>query len=207
MSLILLPHFIVIEKVTSKPYGDLLAERIFRPTGMSSTRIISEADIVPHRAARYRPVDGELKNQQWVSPTMNSTADGSLYTNIRDLAKWDAALTSGTVLKPELQSQMWTVAKLSNGSDNPGKYGFGWVCEDLAGHRVVRHGGAWQGVFVTSICRYVDDKITVVLLANLSADSVRIVFDNRAKDRRNVHPRDQVSRRRSQVTHAPANTE
>jgi len=35
----------------------------------------------------------ELKNQEWVSPTLNTTADGSLYFSILDLAKWDAAST------------------------------------------------------------------------------------------------------------------
>lgn len=60
---------IVMHKVCGKPYGEFLDERIFKPLGMTATRIISEADIVPHRAAGYRLVNGELKNQQWVSPT------------------------------------------------------------------------------------------------------------------------------------------
>ena len=46
---------------------------------MSTTRIISEADIIPNRAAGYRLENGQLKNQEWVSQSANSTADGSLY--------------------------------------------------------------------------------------------------------------------------------
>jgi CubicO group peptidase (beta-lactamase class C family) len=42
---------ILIHKVTGQFYGDVLQERIFRPLGMASTRIISEADIIPNRAA------------------------------------------------------------------------------------------------------------------------------------------------------------
>src|SRR5262245_27964404 len=45
---------ILIHKVTGKFYGDFLAERVFRPLGMESTRIISEEDIIPNRAAGYR---------------------------------------------------------------------------------------------------------------------------------------------------------
>jgi CubicO group peptidase (beta-lactamase class C family) len=67
---------IIIHRVTGEFYGDFLQERIFRPLGMTSTRIISEADIVPHRSSGYRLVNGELKNQEWVSPTLNTTADG-----------------------------------------------------------------------------------------------------------------------------------
>ena len=35
-------------------YGELLKERVFDPLGMNTARVISEADIVPHRAAGYR---------------------------------------------------------------------------------------------------------------------------------------------------------
>ena len=117
---------IVIHKVTGEFYGDFLQERIFRPLGMSTTRIISEADIVPNRSAGYRLLKGELKNQEWVSSTLNTTADGSLYFSIMDLAKWDAALYTEKLLKRSSLEQMWTVAKLSNGQENSGHYGFGW---------------------------------------------------------------------------------
>src|SRR5262245_11149358 len=81
---------VIIHKASGKFYGDLLAERVFKPLGMSTTRIISEADIVPHRAAGYTLVKGELKNQEWVSPSLNTTADGALYFSVTDLIAWDA---------------------------------------------------------------------------------------------------------------------
>jgi CubicO group peptidase (beta-lactamase class C family) len=65
----------LIRKVTGKFYGDFLNEEIFQPLGMASARIISEADIVLNRAAGYRLVNGALKNQQWVSPSTNSTGE------------------------------------------------------------------------------------------------------------------------------------
>lgn len=151
---------IVIHQVTGRFYGDFLQKRIFQPLGMSTTRIISEADIVPNRAAGYRLVKGELKNQEWVSPTLNTTADGALYFSILDLAKWDAALYTEKLLKRSSLEQMWTPAKLSNGQPNSDGYGFAWVIEAKDGHRVLDHGGAWQG-FKTHISRYVDDKLTV----------------------------------------------
>lgn len=165
---------ILIHQVTGKFYGDFLQERIFRPLGMTTTRIISEADIIPNRAAGYRLVKGELKNQEWVSPTLNTTADGALYFSILDLAKWDAALYTEKLLKRSSLQQMWTIAKLKNGEPNSGHYGFGWEILEKNGHHVVDHGGAWQG-FKTHISRYVDDKLTIVVLTNLeSADPGRI---------------------------------
>ena len=157
---------ILIHRVSGQFYGDLLHERIFEPLGMNSTRIISEADIIPNRAAGYRLVKGQLKNQEWVSPVLNTTADGSLYFSILDLAKWDAALRGGKLLSQASYDRMWTPFVLNDGKPNPAGYGFGWEIQSVHGHRLIEHDGAWQG-FNTNISRYVDDNLTIVLLANL----------------------------------------
>src|SRR5271169_3260028 len=156
---------ILIHRVTGEFYGDFLQQRIFHPLDMQTTRIISEADIIPNRAAGYRLVKGELKNQEWVSPTLNTTADGSLYFSILDLAKWDAALYTNKLLKQSSKQAMWTVANLTDGKPNPAHYGFGWFVESRNGHRVVEHDGRWQG-FSAQISRYMDDDLTVVVLTN-----------------------------------------
>jgi CubicO group peptidase (beta-lactamase class C family) len=154
---------ILVHKVTGQFYGDFLRERVFKPLGMA-TRVISEADVVPHRAAGYRLRDGELKNQSWVSPSMNTTADGSLYVSLDDLLKWEAALDAGQPIGRQGLQQMWTPAALTGGRVAP--YGFGWFTIRAAGRRVFFHGGAWQG-FKTFIARFPDDHLTVILLANL----------------------------------------
>lgn len=159
---------ILIHRVTGKFYGDMLEERIFQPLGMQTTRIMSEADIIPNRAAGYRLVKGQLKNQDWVSPTLNTTADGSLYFSILDLAKWDAALNTDKLLKRSSLEQMWTPVKLNDGHPNSGHYGFGWEITNPHGHRLIGHEGSWQG-FEAQISRYVDDKLTVVVLSNLGS--------------------------------------
>ena len=163
---------ILIRRVTGEFYGDFLQQRIFQPLDMRSTRIISEADIVANRSAGYRLVKGELKNQEWVAPMVNTTADGSLYFSILDLAKWDAALYREKLLKSSSLDLMWTPVKLKNGRANSGRpntggYGFGWFIEDRQGHRCIHHDGSWQG-FETAIDRYVDDQLTVVVLTNLA---------------------------------------
>ena len=159
---------ILIHRASGKFYGDFLQERVFGPLGMTTTRIISEEDIIPNRAAGYRLVKGQLKNQEWVSPSLNTTADGSLYFSILDLQKWDAALTPGKLLKKSSFDEMWTIANLKDGQPNSGHYGFGWFLESVHGHPIIEHEGAWQG-FNTSINRYVNDKLTVVVLTNLAA--------------------------------------
>jgi CubicO group peptidase (beta-lactamase class C family) len=167
---------ILIHRVTGQFYGDFLQERIFKPLGMSTTRIIDEADIIPNRSSGYLLENSQLKNQKWVSPSLNTTADGSLYFSIVDLAKWDAALYTDRLLKRSSLRQMWTVATLRDGKPNKGPYGFGWFVESQHGHRVVEHEGQWQG-FETQISRYVDDELTIVVLTNLGAADPHRIAD------------------------------
>jgi len=134
---------------------------------MAATRIISEADIIPNRAAGYRLVKDVLKNQEWVSPTLNTTADGALYTNVLDMAAWDAALRTGKLLSPSSFDQMYAPVRLNDGKTSP--YGFGWEVAQAGGHRLLEHAGAWQG-FTTFIARYDEDALTVIVLTNLDSE-------------------------------------
>ena len=154
---------ILIRKITGKYYGDFIRERIFEPLHMTTARVISEADIVPNRAAGYRLVKGELKNQDWVSPSTNSTADGSLYFSILDLAKWDAALYTDDPLTQASRDKIWSAVRLRDGTTKD--YGFGWHLGEYHGRRLAFHGGAWQG-FKTFIIRFLDTELTIIFLAN-----------------------------------------
>lgn len=155
---------ILIGKVTGKFYGEYLQERIFKPLGMTTARILNEADVVPNRAAGYRLVNGEVKNHEWVSPTVNTTADGSLYLTALDMIKWDEALTAGKLLKKASFDEMWSPIKLNDGKTHP--YGFGWAVRSVNGKPVIEHGGAWQG-FKAHIARFPDNRLTVIVFANL----------------------------------------
>jgi CubicO group peptidase (beta-lactamase class C family) len=159
---------VIIHKVTGTFYAEYLQQQIFKPLGMSSTRLISEADIIPNRSSGYELHGDKLQNQSWVSPTFNSTADGTLYFNVIDLAKWDEALYGTKLLKQSSLERIWTVFPLNNGKPNPGDYGFGWRIRSINGHKIIAHGGEWQG-FTCNISRYVDDGITVVVLTNLDS--------------------------------------
>ena len=160
---------ILIRKVSGEFYGDVLQKRIFGPLGMKTARIISESDIIPNRAAGYELKEGVLKNQEWVSPALNTTADGSLYLTVEDIARWDEALAAEKLLSRAGFVQMWTPVRLNNGSDAP--YGFGWQIQKTdSGRRMLEHGGAWQG-FVSYIARYPDDQLTVVTFCNRAGAS------------------------------------
>jgi hypothetical protein len=79
------------------------------------------------------------------------------------MAKWDAALYTDRPLAKSSRDKIWTPARLNDGTTRD--YGFGWHLGDYHGHRVVFHGGAWQG-FKTFIMRFLDTELTIIFLAN-----------------------------------------
>ncbi|HTW33041.1 MAG TPA: serine hydrolase domain-containing protein [Rhizomicrobium sp.] len=156
---------ILIHKLTGEPYAQFLSEHIFTPLGMKSAQLISDRDIIYNRASGYALDNGQLKNEEWVSPTFNATADGSLYFNVLDFAKWDAALYTTRLLSQVSLDRIWTVYPLNDGLPNPAHYGFGWFIERFHGHKVMRHNGKTWG-FTSTILRYPDDSLSVVVLTN-----------------------------------------
>jgi CubicO group peptidase (beta-lactamase class C family) len=159
----------VIGRASGEFYGDYLKRRVFTPLGMDTARIIDEEAIVPNRAAGYRRVRGELKNQAWVAPFLNTCADGSLYLSVLDLAKWDAALYGDSLLPQSALRAAWVPAKTNDGKEH--SYGFGWRLGRVNGRAVVEHGGRWQG-FTSHIRRHTDDRFGVIVLCNLAGAEV-----------------------------------
>jgi CubicO group peptidase (beta-lactamase class C family) len=156
---------IIIHRVTGVFYGDFLRDHLFRPLGMRTGRVNSDSDIVPNRAAGYYLAGDTLKNQDWVSPSINSTADCCLSFSVRDMAQWAIGLNHGKGLSRAGQEMSWTPVRLNNGGTYP--YGFGWNLTQQRGYRRIGHSGAWLG-FQATIQRYPDFDITVVVLANLA---------------------------------------
>ena len=156
---------VLMHRVTGRFYGDVLHELIFKPLGMRTTRVISEVDIVPNRAAGYQLIMNQIKNQDWVSPSLNTTADGALYFSVKDLARWAVSLNHQRIPSESGLRACWTPARLKDGGTYP--YGFGWDLGDQRGHPRVGHTGSWQG-FKTAIYRYPEYDLTIIMLANLA---------------------------------------
>jgi hypothetical protein len=68
-------------------------------------------------------------------------------------------------LKKTTLEKMWTRVKDKDGKTYD--YGFGWVLGEINKHRVVGHGGHWQG-FSAAFTRFPDDRFTVTVFANLA---------------------------------------
>lgn len=156
---------LVIKQLTGQTYGEFLSRRVFGPLGMTHTEVNNPARIVPHRAAGYVLVDGQLRNRPYMDPTLYGNADAGLISSVADLALWDAALQDGKVLTAASQAMMFQAGHLADNTTL--SYGFGWATSGPEGPQYVAHAGSLAGTS-TYIIRYLQQKLTVIVLTNRS---------------------------------------
>jgi CubicO group peptidase (beta-lactamase class C family) len=88
----------IIEKVSGKTYDKFVEERIFVPLGM--TRTAYEG----HERTKAERAQGYMHSEQGFVPSAVMSmsvpyAAGALVSTVDDLARWDAAVSSGKLLK------------------------------------------------------------------------------------------------------------
>ena len=160
----------IVEKVSGKSFGQFLHERIFTPLKMTNTLAYEKGkNEVPHRAYGFSKIDGTWRETDQ-SSTSAVLGDGGIYSSLDDLAKWDRALRDHTLLsaaemRPALTPVRPTKASSKSPEGKPVSYGFGWFLDPYRGHRRMYHDGDTIGSR-TTIQRFPDDQLTVIVLAN-----------------------------------------
>ncbi|MGZ7044813.1 MAG: serine hydrolase domain-containing protein [Candidatus Aminicenantales bacterium] len=148
----------VIEKVSGLSYGDFLEKNIFGPLGMKDTaHRASDGVIVPLLATGYMPSGAwGLERAPFLDWTMK-TGNGSLYSTVDDLYKWDRALQDGKLLsRPSLEAMF---------TDHASGMGYAWFVGKRSGRRAVRFNGRSPG-FTSYLERYIDDDACIIILSN-----------------------------------------
>ena len=157
----------LIEKVSGKGYEQFLRERIFTPLGMTETRLINYTELIPNRADGYDFQNGSFRNETGFE--INEFGNAGLVSTVLDMAKLDGALYREKLLKRATLEQMWTNAKLNNG-EIVQSYGLGFGLTPFRGHRRVGHSGGGGLGFTTTFTRFIDHKITVIILSNANQE-------------------------------------
>lgn len=165
----------VVETVSGVWFPEFLKQRIFNPLRMQNTiAFVKGRNEVPHRAFGYRQQQGHwLDSDQ--SPTSAVLGDGGIYSSIDDLQKWDAALANHTLLSAaEVNAALTAVAVPGGARRNDGtlvQYGFGWFLDPYQGRARMYHDGETSG-FRTTIQRFVDERLTIIILSNRTDTNV-----------------------------------
>ena len=154
---VLLGH--VIEKVSGKSYESFMRENIFEPLKMTSTGYDHTDEILKRRARGYALRGDKVVNAPYIDMTIPFAA-GGLYSTVGDLFLWDQALYGEKLLKKSSLDAMFTAVR--------DDYGYGYRVNKLFNRRHATHGGGIEG-FSTSINRFPDDRVTVIVLSNSEA--------------------------------------
>jgi CubicO group peptidase (beta-lactamase class C family) len=152
----------IIEKVSGQPYGKFLNERIFQPLGMTHTGYERNQELVSGRVSGYLQKDGRYLNAAFLHMSQLYAA-GGLDSTVDDLARWDAAIDAGKLLKPASWARVFSPMKLSNGEMSD--YAFGWVVSQFQGESVVSHAGGMPG-FRSYVMRIPGQHVYIALLSN-----------------------------------------
>jgi len=158
------------EKVSRQPFGDLLRDRIFVPLKMNGTVAYEKGKNVVSERAYGHADEGGAWRETDQSRTSAVLGDGGVYSSLDDLAKWDWALEHHSLLSEAEMSPATTPVGVTEGSvqepdGTPASYGFGWFLNAYQNHPRMWHYGETVG-FRTTIQRFVDDKLTVIVLCN-----------------------------------------
>jgi CubicO group peptidase (beta-lactamase class C family) len=129
---------------------------------MTRSLYADDIRLVRDRANGYSMNNEGIVNTAYLSMTQPYAA-GGLVSNVDDLARWDAALTAGTLLAPETLQRAWTPFKLTDGKAS--NYGYGWGIGTWQGSATVEHGGGIHG-FLTYAIRIPDEHVFVAVLSN-----------------------------------------
>lgn len=153
----------IIEKVTGKPYEQVLKENIFDPLGMKNSGYDQWKTIIGKRATGYTQTPRGYETAPYLDMSIPYAA-GSLYSTVEDLYLWDQALYGDKILSAKSKALMFT--------PNLNNYGYGFVMTKatLAPPtklvvQVIQHGGGING-FNTQIVRMTNEKRLIVLLDN-----------------------------------------
>lgn len=158
----------IIEKVSGMPYAKFVEQRIFVPLQMTDTAYEGHERGTAPRAAGHSGAPGRYEPSAPLSMSQPYAA-GSLVSTVDDLARWDAAVSSGKLLTAASWQKAFTPYTLDGGA--PTKYGYGWMLDKIKGEPTIGHGGGING-FRSFALRLPSAHLYVAVLSNADSGPV-----------------------------------
>jgi len=152
----------IVKKVSGKNMADFAYEEIFEPLAMNNTHFHNDHNqIVKNRASGYVP-SGDVGFKISMT-TLDMIGDGGIFTNIKDIKKWDDAYYNSNVLSKEFWAMMTEQGILNSGEVID--YASGLIIGEYKGLKTIRHGGAFVG-FRAELLRFPDQRLSIAIFAN-----------------------------------------
>ena len=170
----------VVASVSGQSWDDFIKERFLEPLGMK-TAVTSVRDFTSETnlAAPHNDINGKNTAIEWVNWD-NIAPAGAIVTGVDELTNWiKLQLGHGTLDSTQYWSEaqaqeMWSVHTPEHisgwsRSNFPTKtfrgYGLGWELNNIHGHKIVSHGGGYDGM-ISKTCLVPEEGLGFVILTN-----------------------------------------
>ncbi len=153
---------LIIEKVTGLKYPVYIKENIFAPCGMNNSFVFSLKD-----SGRYMPSFKNSGKTYYLDYLDCVYGDKNVYTNCRDLLKYDSCIRNNIVIEQTWYDTAWIPYNADREyRDSIEYYGLGWRLKNWPnGNKIVYHNGWWHGnnsIFQ----RLIQDTAVIILTGN-----------------------------------------
>ncbi len=181
----------VAEADLETAFATLMAERVYRPAGMSSARITDDPrPFVDNYATGYAPDMTQDTAPQPYAPVGSFAPAGGTLATLTDMANYvtmqlnrGVSVTGERVVSAENLAECWRghiALPMATSEEEPAlvraSYGMGWVDYTYrVGRRFVGHSGGIDG-FTTFIGFFPDDNLGLVVLTNMGPYSRGLAF-------------------------------
>ncbi len=187
----------VIEQATSKPYSELMEEKIFRPLGMKTASVGYEPFVSsPNHAKPHVKSRGKWKTVR-VKPNYYRVAPAAgVNASALDMGQWLMAQMGGhpavihprvveTLTEPRVKTIRDTRRKHWRDMISEAHYGLGWRIYRLGDEKIAYHSG-WVAGFRADIAWSNEHDIGIAVLMNVEGNSIneltttfwRMAFDS-----------------------------
>nr|MBP9197655.1 beta-lactamase family protein [Saprospiraceae bacterium] len=168
----------IITQVSGMPWQDYISKELFTPAGMTNTVMTDFYPVIPNRASGY-----VFNNGKWINAEamIGVRPSGGFLSTTTDMIKWDKVLRDkNIILSKKNWELLWTpFIKTSTEEDSKSYYGFGWITDEYKGHKLIGHGGSNTG-FRTQYSRFVDDKLSIIVLTNTNGANPNMIVNKLA---------------------------
>jgi D-alanyl-D-alanine carboxypeptidase len=177
----------ILEHRSGKAFPAVMMDQLFMPLSMNSTRYGDTGQGVAGQASHYTMIrpdrDGKWMRLGRPEPIAVAWPDyqypgAGLNSTVGDLARWDAALEPGRLLKSSSLETMWTATEESRVVQGVAfGTGCGWLIGEESGHKWVGQVGGDSAAFF----RFPEDHLTVIVLDNCRGSDVFSIAQEVAK--------------------------
>lgn len=156
---------LLIEKVAGLPYPQYIHDNIFAPLQMSSSFVYSPEDTL-----HVAPPNYDWRGREIPMMFLDDVyGDKNVYSTVRDLLKWDRALSSNVMFTGATLAEAYK--PYSHEKEGVKNYGLGWRMDNFPnGKKLVFHNGWWHGNNAAFL-RLIDEDATIIAVSNRYASS------------------------------------